>query len=1169
MGEKAIKGKAISKVLSCLVVFAILMSAMPFSVFAVNDSINSTGNTSNYSNETLLEKAFTENNSAEAIIPLFNNNTTGKYQVATWTKDDSSGGDCAPIPEANMPEIYLNDTNATILPEVSNDTDKNVSALGCNVYVKIDDDTCVGYEVYVDGVYKLTEGEGGTPDGYCAFYVTAGTHTIEIRKNGCSASITHNFLCGHTYRWISMPDYWCECDDQCDNPPTVSFDKSKYYEGDTVHATVSTIHSSVHYEIKDCSGTIRESGYTSNGDSIYYTIPTGASECCYWEICFYWDEGTPPLGPLGTDGEVTTESYQCSKCYSFYVCPEPTCEVYVKIDDDTCVGYDVYVDGVYKLTEGEGGTPDGYCAFYVSPGTHKFEIRKNGCSASKSWDCQCGTVYRWISMPDYWCNCNKPDLVVQDIWWSPTNPKEGDTVTFSVKTKNQGSGNAGGFYVCYYVDGSYYDRDYVSSLSAGSTTTTSFSWTADCGSHSIKAVADCYSDVAESNEGNNARTEYINIVCKPDLITQDIYWSPSNPKEGDTVTFSVKTKNIGSGKTGGFYVCYYVDGSYYARDYVSSLSAGSTTTTSFSWTAKCGRHSIKAVADCYDAVTESNEGNNARTENINIVCKPDLVVQDISWSPSNPKMGDTVKFTATVKNVGKGAAKESFTSFYLLQGYTTLFSCQPSCPSLDPGETYTHVRYATLKECGEYKITAVADYSDAVEESNEENNYKTESFTIPCPKKKPDLTIQGYYLNARVSPSEKFIDFEVTVENIGEGTAKESTTYIYLGNPEKQTTFFLYHFPCPSLKPGGTHTYRMEHITLENCGKCEFVATADVNHEVDESNEGNNSKVIPFEIPCPEEEKPDLTIQSVLVSPSNPKEGDTVTFTVKTKNQGSENAGGFYVCYYVDGSYYDRDYVSSLSAGSTTTTSFTWAAECGNHAIKAVADCYNVIVESDEENNARTEYINIETPPKTIYVDDDFVDDPSNHKWNTVQKGINNANDGDRVIVYNGTYYENVVVNKSINLTGIDHPVVDAGRSGNVITVLADGCTVNGFKIVNSGISTLYAGIRIESGGNLLRNNEFLNNAEGVYLSHSSNNKLVGNVFSKNAHSISLYSSSTNEIENNNIRYGEYTGLILTQSSDNKIANNSILGGYNDVMDGIYLHSWKGSSHRLPKRLIT
>jgi len=87
-----------------------------------------------------------------------------------------------------------------------------------------------------------------------------------------------------------------------------------------------------------------------------------------------------------------------------------------------------------------------------------------------------------------------------------------------------------------------------------------------------------------------------------------------------------------------------------------------------------------------------------------------------------------------------------------------------------------------------------------------------------------------------------------------------------------------------------------------------------------------------------------------------------VTFTVKTKNLGSESAGGFYICYYVDGSYYDRDYVSSLSAGSTTTTSFSWTAECGNYAIKAVADCYDAVTESDEEN-AGTIEIKVKADP--------------------------------------------------------------------------------------------------------------------------------------------------------------------------------------------------------------
>jgi hypothetical protein len=48
--------------------------------------------------------------------------------------------------------------------------------------------------------------------------------------------------------------------------------------------------------------------------------------------------------------------------------------------------------------------------------------------------------------------------------------------------------------------------------------------------------------------------------------------------------------------------------------------------------------------------------------------------------------------------------------------------------------------------------------------------------------------------------------------------------------------------------------------------------------------------------------------------------------------------------------------------------------------------------------------------PKTIYVDDDFEDEPVNHRWNTIQEGINDAEDGDTIIVHGGIYYENFIV---------------------------------------------------------------------------------------------------------------------------------------------------------------
>ena len=44
------------------------------------------------------------------------------------------------------------------------------------------------------------------------------------------------------------------------------------------------------------------------------------------------------------------------------------------------------------------------------------------------------------------------------------------------------------------------------------------------------------------------------------------------------------------------------------------------------------------------------------------------------------------------------------------------------------------------------------------------------------------------------------------------------------------------------------------------------------------------------------------------------------------------------------------------------------------------------------------------------------VDDSGGADFEKIQDAVNASSDGDTVFVYNGTYYENVVVNKSINV---------------------------------------------------------------------------------------------------------------------------------------------------------
>jgi len=208
--------------------------------------------------------------------------------------------------------------------------------------------------------------------------------------------------------------------------------------------------------------------------------------------------------------------------------------------------------------------------------------------------------------------------------------------------------------------------------------------------------------------------------------------------------------------------------------------------------------------------------------------------------------------------------------------------------------------------------------------------------------------------------------------------------------------------------------------------------------------------------------------------------------------------------------------------------------------------------------------------PKTIYVDDDFVDNPTEHKWDTIQEGINDANNGDTVIVYSGLYVENVVVDKSINITGIGYPVVDAGGSGSAITLSANGITLEGFKATNSESSWGNAGIKVISNRNTItgdnatyngygillssssdntitENNASNNDFNGIWLSSSSNNTITGNVANNNGHDgiFLVSSSSNNTITDNSANNNGWNGIYLFDSSDNNVITGNTVSNNN------------------------
>ena len=116
-----------------------------------------------------------------------------------------------------------------------------------------------------------------------------------------------------------------------------------------------------------------------------------------------------------------------------------------------------------------------------------------------------------------------------------------------------------------------------------------------------------------------------------------------------------------------------------------------------------------------------------------------------------------------------------------------------------------------------------------------------------------------------------------------------------------------------------------------------------------------------------------------------------------------------------------------------------------------------------------------------------------------IQQAIDNASIGDIIEVHSGNYMEHLSVTKALTLSGIDTgkglPVVDAGGSGSVLMLMANGSTVEGFNLTGSGgCGCGNAGLQVLSGNNTIRNNILYKNKFGVYIHPGYiNNTFIGN----------------------------------------------------------------------------
>jgi len=156
----------------------------------------------------------------------------------------------------------------------------------------------------------------------------------------------------------------------------------------------------------------------------------------------------------------------------------------------------------------------------------------------------------------------------------------------------------------------------------------------------------------------------------------------------------------------------------------------------------------------------------------------------------------------------------------------------------------------------------------------------------------------------------------------------------------------------------------------------------------------------------------------------------------------------------------------------------------------------------------------VKAEPTIWYVDDDNVTGPwdgtKEHPYQNITSGLEHTSDGDTIFVYEGIYYECVVVNKGVSLVGEDRDstIIDGNENGTVVSITANNVGIKGFTIRRSGTRSWDSGIFVHSSGNDISHNKITNNNDGIILHSRSNNLISDNTITNNNYGVSFYNNT-------------------------------------------------------------
>lgn len=210
------------------------------------------------------------------------------------------------------------------------------------------------------------------------------------------------------------------------------------------------------------------------------------------------------------------------------------------------------------------------------------------------------------------------------------------------------------------------------------------------------------------------------------------------------------------------------------------------------------------------------------------------------------------------------------------------------------------------------------------------------------------------------------------------------------------------------------------------------------------------------------------------------------------------------------------------------------------------------------------------------------VDHSGNGDYTLIQKAIDAAIEGDTIRVWNGTYYENLRINKEIAVIGNGSETTTLKKTG-----LSTSAVINSDRVILQGFSIL-GRVTIAAEHTIVRDNLLNATKTGVLINRNHHSSTIcNNTFTGGEIGIHVYYGQNITIENNSFSDMSHTAIHLERSIDCTILNNTMnrtgvsfensyepeyydshtFGGRNTV-NGLLLGYYTGKTDQLPFSLF-